>query len=78
MKPIIDMLTGNYTPSFETLRMQNIKHIFVTTIHSMDKEVDKYDYCLSRLCSRVSEQKIDNMREELHDRAYDLTLKLLD
>jgi hypothetical protein len=77
MTTMINLLTGNYTPSFEILRNKNIKYIFMTTIHPMNKVVDKYDYCLTRLCSRIPEQKIDNMREEIHDRAFDLTLKLL-
>lgn len=78
MTPLYNVLTGRYTPPFEILRINNINWIFKTTIYPMNKIRDQYDYCLSRLCSRIPEQKIDGMREELHERTYNLTLKLLD
>ena len=102
MKALIDMLFGKYVPSFDVLRRENIKHIFIITTCSMDKVVDKYDYCLNRFCYSVHSQlvkkyiedkafrlnnkpiedlyndTIENMREKIHERAYDLTLKLLD
>jgi hypothetical protein len=78
MTPIFDILTGRYVPPFEILRIKNIRRLFIVTIHPMDEVIDKYDYCLSRLCSRIPDNKLESMREEIHERTYNLTLKLLE
>jgi predicted nucleic-acid-binding protein len=58
----------------ERVRKENIQHIFITTIFKMDFVADKYDSVYSRL-STYSKGKISY--EQLHERALQLTLKLL-
>jgi hypothetical protein len=60
-------------PSFE-LRISNINHIFIVTIHSKNLVVETYDYCFSRLCFY---NKGKHSYEFLHDRALKETLRLL-
>lgn len=60
------------------LRRDNIKFIFVKTICSMDDIIYKYDYCYSRLCNFNCKIKNKKKDLEIHERAFKLTLKLLD
>jgi len=53
----------------------NIKNIFVNTIHKMDDIEQNYNYIFHRLCYH---SKGRHSFIILHQRAYELTLKLLE
>jgi hypothetical protein len=56
------------------MRQENVKYLFVRTIHSYQTIVDTYDYTFSRLAFHNNKyQPI----EFIHKRALELSLKLL-